>query len=142
VRWVLTLAPANFGFARSRWSCEAVAIVLREDHGVRTSRETVRRWLRESDLVWRRPRPVLGPADPDRAAKLAALRRLLGDLPPDETAVFMDEVELHTNPKVGCMWMRRGAQAAVQTPGTDERRVLAGSIHWRTGRVFLTEGLP
>jgi transposase len=86
VRWVLTLAPADFGFARSRWSCEAVAIVLREDHGVRTSRETVRRWLRESDLVWRRPHPVLRPADPNRAAKLAALRRLLGGLPEDETA--------------------------------------------------------
>ena len=35
VRWVVALAPADFGFARSRWSCEAVAIVLREDHGVR-----------------------------------------------------------------------------------------------------------
>jgi hypothetical protein len=29
-------------------------------------------------------------------------------LPADETAVFMDEVEVHTNPKVGAMWMRRG----------------------------------
>src|SRR5262249_50883423 len=35
VRWVLTLAPSDFRFARSRWTCEAVAIVLREDHGVR-----------------------------------------------------------------------------------------------------------
>src|SRR5262249_58288065 len=77
VRWVLTLAPANFGFARSRWSCEAVAIVLREDHGVRTSRETVRRWLRESDLVWRRPRPVVRRPDPERAPKPAALRQPL-----------------------------------------------------------------
>src|SRR5262245_23016563 len=51
VRWVLTLAPANFGFARSRWTCEAIAIVLHEDHGVRASRETVRRRLRESELV-------------------------------------------------------------------------------------------
>lgn len=31
VRWVLTLSPAEFRFARSRWSCEAVAVVLRED---------------------------------------------------------------------------------------------------------------
>jgi len=142
VGWVLTRAPADFGFARSRWSCAAVAQVLAEDYGRPTGRETVRRWLRGAGLVWRRPRPVLRPADPDRAAKLAALRRLLAGLPEDETAVFMDEVELHTNPKVGCMWMRRGAQATVEAPGTDERRVLAGSIHWRTGRVFLTEGEP
>ena len=142
VGWVLTRAPADFGFARSRWSCAAVAVVLAEDHAVRVSRETVRRRLHEADLVWRRPRPVLRPKDPDRPAKLAALRRLLRALPRDETAVFMDEVEVHTNPKVGSMWMRRGQQAAVETPGTDERRVLAGSIHWRTGRVVLTEGAP
>jgi transposase len=60
VRWVVTFAPTDFGFARSRWSCEAVAIVLREDHGVQASRETVRRRLRESGLVWRRPAPSSG----------------------------------------------------------------------------------
>jgi hypothetical protein len=51
VRWVITFAPRDFGFARSRWSCDAVAIMLREDHGVQASRETVRRRLGESDLV-------------------------------------------------------------------------------------------
>jgi transposase len=142
VRWVLCLAPADFGFARSRWSCEAVAAVLAEDHGVEVSRETVRRWLRGAGLVWRRPRPVLRPRDPDRQAKLEALRRLLAGLPADETAVFMDEVEVHSNPEVGCMWMRKGEQAEVQTPGTNRKRVLAGSIHWRTGRVIVTEGRP
>jgi transposase len=141
VRWVVTLAPADFGFARSRWSCEAVAIVLHEDHLVRVSRETVRRRLRESGLVWRRPRPVVRRSDPERTAKLAALRTLLHDLPADETAVFMDEVEVHTNPKVGSMWMRRGQQAAVETPGDNEKRVLAGSLHWRTGRLVETWGV-
>ncbi len=142
VGWVLTRAPADFGFARSRWSCEAVALVLAQDYGEPAGRETVRRWLRGAGLVWRRPRPVPGPRDPRRAAKLRALRAMLHGLPEDETAVFMDEVEVHTNPKVGRRWMRRGQQAAVRTPGTDERRVLAGSLHWRTGRAFLTQGLP
>ena len=44
-----------------------------------------------SEIVWRRPRPVLRPQDPRRAAKLQALRRLLADLPANETAVFEDE---------------------------------------------------
>jgi transposase len=140
VRWVVALAPADFGFARSRWSCEAVAIVLREDHGIQASRETVRRRLRESDLVWCRPRPVVRRHDPEWSAKLAALRKLLHGLPPDETAVFMDEVEVHTNPKIGCMWMRRCEQATVNTPGDNEKRVLAGSLHWRTGRLVETWG--
>jgi putative transposase len=140
VRWVLELVPADFGFARSRWSCEAVAVVLAEDHRVFVSPETVRRWLRRAGLVWRRPRPVLRPKDPQREPKLNALRRLLRDLPGNETAVFMDEVEVNTNPKVGSMWMRKGDQLEVQTPGTNEKRVLAGSIHWRTGRLILTQG--
>src|SRR5205085_632409 len=142
VAWVLTRRPAEFGFARSRWSCEAVAVVLREDYRTPVSRETVRRWLRQAGLVWRRPRPTLRPKDPDRQAKLDALRELLGGLPDDETAVFMDEVDINLNPKIGPMWMRRGEQATVETPGTNEKRYLAGSIHWRTGRVVLTEGLP
>jgi len=49
---------------------------------------------------------------------------------------------VHTNPKVGCMWMRRGEQAVVQTPGADEWQVLAGILHGRTGRVFCSEDLP
>src|SRR3954471_8825289 len=142
VRWVLTLTPTQFRFTRSRWSCEAVAVVLREDYRVTVGRETVRLWLRDAGLVWRRPRPTIRPQDPDREKKLAALRALLKGLPADETAVFMDEVDVNLNPKVGSMWMKRGQQAAVETPGTNEKRYLAGSIHWRTGRVILTEGKP
>jgi transposase len=51
VAWVLCLPPAAFGRARSRWCCEAVAVVLWEDHGVPVSRETVRRWLRAAGLA-------------------------------------------------------------------------------------------
>ena len=58
LRWVTAYTPADFGFVRSRWTCEAVALVLREDWRVRVSRETVRRRLRAAGLVWRRPRPV------------------------------------------------------------------------------------
>jgi hypothetical protein len=39
----------------------------------------------------------------------------------------MDEVDVNLNPKVGCMWMLRGHQAAVETPGTNEKRYLAGA---------------
>jgi transposase len=142
VRWVLTLSPADFRFARSRWSCDAVSVVLREDYRVTVGWETVRLWLRSAGLVWRGPRPVIRPKDPDRESKLRNLRALLHGLPADETAVFMDEVDVNLNPKVGSMWMRRGEQAVVETPGTNEKRYLAGSIHWRTGRVILTEGRP
>ena len=142
VAWVLTRRPRDFGFVRSRWSCATVAVLLHEQHQVAVGRESVRQALRQAGLVWRRPRPVVRRRDPNRQAKLAALRKLLHGLPDDQTAVFMDEVEVHTNPKVGCMWMRQGQQATLETPGNNEKRVLAGSLHWRTGRLIETWGGP
>jgi transposase len=140
VRWVAEQTPRSFGWLRSRWTCSVAAAVLWAAHRVRVSRETVRRWLRGAGLAWRRPRPALRPRDPRREEKLRALRRLLRGLPGDETAVFEDEVDLNTNPKVGCLWMRRGRQATVETPGTNQKRYLAGSVNWRTGALVVTEG--
>jgi putative transposase len=139
IRWLTLRAPTDFGFVRSRWTCATVAVLLREDHGVRVSRETVRRWLHQADWVWRRPRPVPGPHDPHRARKLRQIRALLRQLPAQELAVFQDEVDVNTNPKIGAMWMRRGQQAVVVTPGTNVKRYLAGSLNWRTGELILSE---
>jgi transposase len=140
VRWVLTLSPSAFGLARSRWSCEAVVLLLMEVHRVRVSRETVRRWLAREQVVWRRPRPVPGPKDPQRKKVLAGLRELLAGLPQDEVAVFQDEVDVNLNPKIGRMWMPRGKQAEVVTPGTNKKKYIAGSLDWRTGKLTATEG--
>lgn len=139
-RWVTTRTPRDFGCLRSRWTCGTVVMLLQVDWGVRVGRETVRRWLHQKDLVSRRPRPVLKPKDPQRSVKLRKIRALLRDLPRQEIAVFQDEVDINTNPKIGSMWMRRGQQAHVETPGTNTKRYLAGSLNWRTGELILTEG--
>jgi transposase len=133
VWWVTQVTPRTFGYLRSRWSCALLAVVVWQRCHLAVSRETVRRWLRGADIVWRRPRPVLDRRDPDRAAKLDGLRALLRDLPDDETAVFEDEVDINLNPDIGSMWMRRGQQAEVVTPGDNEKKYLAGSLHGRTG---------
>src|ERR1700722_6310528 len=138
--WVTTRTPIDFGFVRSRWTCGTVVLLLKEDFGVKVGRETVRRWLHQKELVYRRPRPVLGPTDPQRPYKLRKIRALLRQLPAHEIAVFQDEVDVNTNPKIGSMWMRRGHQAQVVTPGTNTKRYLAGSLNWRTGELILTEG--
>lgn len=140
--WVVQSSPRDFGFLRSRWSCQVMVLVLLETYELRVSQETVRRWLHKEQIVWRRPRPVVGPCDPQREEKLLALRQLLARLPANEIAVFQDEVDVNTNPKIGAMWMRRGQQATVLTPGTNEKRYLAGSLNWRTGALLLTQGLP
>jgi putative transposase len=140
VGWVTEKTPRLFGFLRSRWSCELLALLLWQKYEVRVSRETVRRRLREADIVWRRPRPVLKRCDDNYDAIYGALRQLLLHLPDDETVVFQDEVDVQLNPKIGSMWMRRGQQAAVVTPGDNDKRYLAGSWHWRTGRLLTTCG--
>ena len=139
---VSTKVPRDFGFLRSRWCCEVVALLMLRLYHLDVSRETIRRWLHRGEMVYRRPRPVLKPDEEERRAKLAELRQLLAELPDDETAVFQDEVDINTNSKIGSMWMFKGQQAEIETPGDNEKRYLAGSIHWRSGQVFLTEGKP
>jgi transposase len=138
VRWLLHKTPQDFGFFRTRWSCALLASLLWEQEGLRLSAETVRRGMRRMEFVWRRPRPVVGPRDPDHNAKLRKLQRLVASLPDDETVVFQDEVDINLNPKIGACWMVRGEQAEVITPGNNEKRYLAGSLHWRTGRLLLS----
>ena len=142
INLVSTKVPRNFGFLRSRWCCEVVALLMLRCYRLDVSRETIRRWLHKGGMVYRRPRPVLKPKDKQREAKLATLRQLLAELPDDETAVFQDEVDINTNPKIGSMWMFKGRQAKVETPGNNQKRYLAGSLHWRSGQVFMTEGKP
>jgi transposase len=140
VEWVTARTPRDFGFLRSRWTCAVAALLLGTTYRLAVSGETVRRWLHQADLVWRRPRPVLRRPDPARPQKLRALRRLLTRLPADEGAVFADEVDVNLNPKIGSMWMRKGQQAEVETPGNNQKRYLAGSMNWRTGTLWVTEG--
>jgi putative transposase len=136
--WLLTTTPEDFGYFRCRWSCETLAEVLAWETGSRRSAETVRRGLRRLGFVWRRPRPVVGPVDPEYAEKLQGIRDLLTSMTDDETAVFQDEVDIHLNPKIGACWMPRGEQAEVPTPGNNDKRHLAGSLVWRTGTLIVS----
>jgi putative transposase len=136
--WVTQCCPQDFGYFRTRWSCETLAETLAWETGIRLSAETVRRGLHRLGWRWRRPRPVLAPVDPRYREKVRRIRRLLARLAPDETAVFQDEVDVHLNPKIGNCWMPRGQQATVVTPGNNEKRHVAGSLHWRTGGLLVS----
>lgn len=136
--WVRRRTPRDFGFFRSRWSCDLLSQLLREEHGLRISPETVRRGLHRLGFVWRRPRPVVGPTDPDYEAKLGHIGQLLERLPAEEVAVFQDEVDVHLNPKIGSCWMPKGQQAEVVTPGNNVKRHVAGSLVWQTGTLLVS----
>ncbi len=142
VEWVTTTASTAFGFLPSRWGGEAVALLRLERPQVEVSPETGRRGLHPGNLVYRRPPPVLQPTDPERQGQLNPLPAQRAGWPEEETAVFPDKVDIPTNPKSGGMGMSKGPPATVLTPGNNKTRSLAGSLPWRTGQVFLTEGRP
>ena len=137
-QWAAHKTPEDFGYFRRRWSCATLAEVLSWQTGVKRSAEAIRCGLRRMNFVWRRPRPIVGPVDPEHARKLQSIRDLLTQLPEDETAVFQDEVDIHLNPKIGSCWMKRGQQTEVRTPGNNEKRHLAGSLVWRTGTLIVS----
>lgn len=139
LNWILEKTPEDFGYYRSRWSCETLAEVLAWEKGVRVSAETVRRALRRANFVWRRPRPVLGRKDPDYERKLQEIHSLVETLPADQTVVFQDEVDVHLNPKIGSCWMPCGEQAEVVTPGDNVKRHLAGSLVFRSATLVVSE---
>ncbi|WP_437221979.1 IS630 family transposase [Planctomicrobium sp. SH661] len=138
LRWVTQHTPRDFGYFRSRWSCETLAHLLAFETGQRLSGETIRRGLHRLGLVWRRPRPVVGPADPEHAEKFQRIQQLLENLSPQDVAVFQDEVDLNLNPKIGNMWMKKGQQAEVVTPGNNQKCHVAGSLIWRTGTLLVS----
>ena len=130
--------PQDFGYFRCRWTCDMLREVLAWEAGERVSRETIRRTLKQLAFVWRRPRPIVGPVDPEYGRKLRRIRELLKRLRQDETALFEDEVDVNLNPKIGACWMPRGQQAEVVTPGNNVKRHLAGSLIWRTGTLIVS----
>jgi len=138
VNWVQSYTPLHFGYLRSRWTCSTLVLLLAREYQVNVSRETVRRYLHHSEVVWRRPRPILRPKDPDYDAKVLKIKHLVNSLPDNEIALFQDEAEVCTNPKIGSMWMPRGQQANVETPGTNEKQHLFGSLAWDTCRLVTT----
>lgn len=138
LQWLTNKTPGDFGYFRSRWSCETLAEVLAWETSTSVSAESVRRGLHRAGFVWRRPRPVLGRTDPEYTRKLGEIQDLLAGLPENETAVFQDEVDVHLNPKIGSCWMLRGEQAEVVTPGDNVKRHLAGSLVWRTGTLLVS----
>ena len=50
------------------------------------------------------------------------------DAAEDEVAVYVDEVDIHLNPKMGLDRMARGQEKEVLAPGQNEKRYPAGTL--------------
>jgi hypothetical protein len=96
--------------------------------GITVSAETMRHWLHELGWAWKRAKVAAKDADPDRVTKLARIRLAFEQLRAGAALFFADELDINLLPKVGSQWMPKGTQVEVLTPGTNEKRYLAGAL--------------
>jgi transposase len=132
---ILKSAPQLCGWCRTRWSCATVALELFVRRRVTVSGETVRRWLHELGWEWKRAKLRAKDDDPERVEKLARIRLAFEQLRAGAALFFADELDINLLPKVGYQWMPKGEQVEVLTPGTNEKRYLAGALDMTTGKV-------
>lgn len=135
LRQLIKHSPEDFGYQRSRWSTELLAIKINEITGCRLHASTVRRWLPSAGIVWRRAAPTLRIRDPNKEEKMAAIAEALSECSVEHPVFYEDEVDIHLNPKIGADWQLRGQQKRIVTPGKNEKYYLAGVLHSGTGKV-------
>jgi hypothetical protein len=99
------------------------------------SAETVRRWLHAAGWKWKRAKLVAKDDDPQRVEKLARIRYAFEQVRAGVALFFADELDISLLPKVGYQWMPKGEQVAVWTPGTNEKRYLAGALEVTSGTI-------
>ncbi|WP_162878446.1 winged helix-turn-helix domain-containing protein, partial [Klebsiella pneumoniae] len=79
LRELIKHSPGDFGYQRSRWSTELLAIKINEITGCQLHAATVRRWLPSAGLVWRRAAPTLRIRDPHKDEKMAVIHKALDE---------------------------------------------------------------
>ena len=136
---LLEKKPGDYGYLRSRWSSELLALVLKDHHAIEVHASTLRRLLPRLGFVWRRARPWLNRRDPRKNQKLQAIERALRQRRPGTEVFYVDEADVDFNPRIGPVWTRRGIQSGVITPGQNKKHYLAGALNAHTGRVIWTE---
>ena len=100
------------------------------------------RLLSRLGIRLKRPKPIVECpwTKACRTRRLRTIERLVENLPADEVVLYLDEVDIHLNPKIGPDWMKRGRQTEVLTPGCNQKRYLAGAWDPKTRRLIYVEG--
>jgi transposase len=134
-------SPREHGHRRPTWTQELLILVLHKRTGIRVSRTTMSRLLKRLEIRLGMPKPIVGCPwkKRRRMRRLREIRRLIETVPQDEVILYVDEVDIHLNPKIGPDWMLRATQKTVLTPGKNQKRYLAGALNTRTGRLTWVE---
>jgi transposase len=125
--------PQGAGYSGGTGTVLLLQIHLIAVEGLSLSCATVRRLLLRLDFRWRRPKLVL-PKDPLAAAKMQHILERVLSAPADAVLLCLDECDLHLLPVLRSMWMPRGEQAQIPSPGKNRKRGIFGARSPETGR--------
>lgn len=139
---VLEHSPRRHGRRRPTWTQELMIKVMCTRGHQEVSRTTVGRLLRRLRVRRGTPKPtVTCPWGRRRkAARIALVRKRIESLPPDEAAVWEDELDVDLNPRIGPDWMLAGTQRRVRTPGKNVKRYVAGALDAVTDHLVWASG--
>jgi transposase len=139
---VLEGTPEDAGWCRPTWTRELLALEMARRGLARVSVATMGRALARLGASLKAAKPVVRCPWPDwkRRRRLFELRCLEAHVRPQEPVFYVDEVDIHLNPKVGRDWCLPGQRRVVVTPGNNKKRYLAGALNPRTGQLSWVEG--
>jgi transposase len=134
---IVNKQPPDFGYPRPTWTQELLAKVMEELTGVKVHVGTMSRALSMIGARLGRPKPTVGCPWPKAAKekRLEEIRQAIEGRKAGEVATYVDEVDIHLNPKIGPDWMNRGKQKKVPTPGQNKKRYVCGALDVETGRI-------
>ncbi|WP_237079626.1 hypothetical protein [Myxococcus xanthus] len=139
---VLAGTPEEVGWCRPTWTRELLALEMERRGLARVSVATMGRALATLGASLKAAKPVVGCPWPgwQRRRRLFELRCLEACARPDEPVLYVDEMDIHLNPKVGRDWCLPGQRRVVLTPGNNKKRYLVGALDSKTGRLTWVDG--
>lgn len=139
---VIEKQPPDFGYARTTWTQELLSKVMENLTGVKVHPATMSRAIKLIGARLGRPRPTVACpwAKAAKTRRLNMIRRAIYGMGPREVAYYLDEVDIHLNPKIGPDYMNHGKQKTVLTPGKNAKRYACGALNVKTGRIEYVTG--
>ncbi len=142
LRRIVSQQPDDFGYPRPTWTQELLVLVMADLTGVKVHVGTMSRALKQIGARLGRPKPTVGCPWPAAAKnkRLEEVRQAVQGKGPEDSAFYLDEVDVHLNPKIGPDWMNRGEQKVVVTPGQNAKQYVCGALDDRSGLIEYVTG--
>lgn len=142
LRTVLAKTPQDFGWQRSTWTRELLALELERRGQPRVAVCTIGRALEAVGARLGSPKPFVECPWPTRSRqrRIFELHCLVAHATAREPVFYADEIDIHLNPKIGRDWMLPGTRRFVRTPGQNKKHYLAGALNAVTRKMTWVDG--